>query len=161
MIILVMGVSGAGKTTVGERLAARLGFRFIDADAHHPRQNIAKMAAGCPLDDADRGPWLEALNALLREETDAVLACSALKQRYREILARGIDDFRVVFLTGDAALIGRRLAQRKHPYMPASLLGSQLAALEPPKKAIEVDVAGNDPDRCISRIVEALLGSAP
>jgi gluconokinase len=157
MIVLVMGVSGAGKTAIGGRLAERLGFRFIDADDHHPAANVAKMAAGTPLDDADRQPWLEKLNLMVREEANAVLACSALKARYRETLARGVDDFRTVFLKGDASLIRKRLEARKHRYMPASLLDSQLATLEPPVGAIEVDVS-NDVDRCVARIVEALKG---
>lgn len=141
MIVLVMGVSGAGKTAIGERLAARLGFPFIDADDHHPEQNVAKMAAGIPLGDADRAPWLKALNRILRGHGDAVIACSALKQRYREALLAGVPDARIVFLNGDPGLIRKRLAARQHRYMPASLLDSQLAALEPPADAIAIDVA--------------------
>jgi gluconokinase len=154
MIVLVMGVSGAGKTAIGERLAARLGFRFIDADDHHPAQNVAKMAAGIPLDDADRRPWLEKLNGLLKNEANAVIACSALKQRYRDLLL-GALDARTVFLKGEASLIRKRLEARKHRYMPASLLDSQFAALEPPIGAIEIDVA-EDVDRCVAKIAEAL-----
>jgi gluconokinase len=155
MIVLVMGVSGAGKTALGERLAQRLGFRFIDADDHHPAKNVAKMAAGIPLDDADREPWLERLNFLLAREQNAVLACSALKARYRAMLAHGLGDFRIVFLKGGKDLIAHRLAERKHRYMPASLLDSQFAALEPPVAAIEVDVA-DDVERCVAKIVAAL-----
>jgi gluconokinase len=155
MIVLVMGVSGSGKTTIGERLAERLGFRFLDADDFHPPENVAKMAAGTPLTDEDRAPWLAGLNAALKVEDDAVLACSALKQRYRDVLARGLRDFRVVHLKGTRELIHRRMTERRHRYMPASLLDSQLAALEPPREAIEVDVA-EDPDRCVERIVKAL-----
>jgi gluconokinase len=155
MIVLVMGVSGAGKTAVGERLAQRLGVRFIDADDHHPEENVAKMAAGIPLDDADRRPWLEKLNALLKREQDAVLACSALKQAYRALLARNVPDFRTVFLKGSAEVIGARLAAREHRYMPPSLLASQFAALEPPDDAIEVDVA-NDVETCVAKIAKAL-----
>jgi gluconokinase len=118
MIVLVMGVSGAGKTAIGERLAQRLGFRFIDADDHHPAENVAKMAAGIPLDDADRAPWLEKLNALLRNEQNAVLACSALKQRYRAALARGMDDFRTVFLNPDPMLLRARLEAAEQPVRP-------------------------------------------
>ena len=155
MIVLVMGVSGAGKTAIGERLAQRLGFRFIDADDHHPAQNVAKMASGIPLDDADRQPWLEKLNSMLRGETNAVLACSALKARYRETLARGVDDFRTIFLNPDPALVRARLEARKHRYMPASLLASQLATLEPPVEAMEVDVTG-DVDACVVKIAKEL-----
>jgi gluconokinase len=155
MIVLVMGVSGAGKTAIGERLAARLGLPFIDADDHHPAQNVAKMAAGVPLDDADRAPWLERLNRILLAHGDAVIACSALKQRYRDVLLAGVPEARIVFLKGDPGLIRKRLEARKHRYMPASLLDSQLAALEPPGDAIEIDVA-EDADHCASRIVAKL-----
>lgn len=155
MIILVMGVSGAGKTAIGGRLAQRLGFRFIDADDHHPPENVAKMAAGIPLDDADRKPWLEKLNALLKEENKAILACSALKQSYRGVLSKGVNDFRTVFLNPDPALIRARLEAREHRYMPASLLASQLSTLEAPHDAIEIDVTG-DVDACVATIVEAL-----
>lgn len=150
-----MGVSGAGKTTLGMRLAERLGFEFIDADEHHPPANVAKMAAGTPLEDADRWPWLARLNALLRQRQDAVLACSALKQAYRERLLDGVGEHRVVFLRASAELIASRLAARKHRYMPASLLGSQLATLEPPVDAITVDVDGA-PEECVARIMAAL-----
>ncbi len=150
MIVLVMGVSGAGKTAVGERLAARLGWRFIDADDFHPPANVAKMAAGHPLDDADRAPWLSALNRLLKSEDNAVLACSALKQKYRDALLEGISA-RIAFLHGSKETIGARLAGRKHRYMPASLLDSQLAALEPPRGAIEVDIEAD-----VDAIVEAI-----
>ncbi|HET7672121.1 MAG TPA: gluconokinase [Burkholderiales bacterium] len=141
MIVVVMGVSGVGKTTIGRLVAERLGWRFIDADDHHPAANVAKMAAGIPLQDSDRWPWLDRLNEILRQERDAVLACSALKESYRQRLLAGIADPRVVFLEGDKALIASRLAARKHRYMPAALLDSQLAALEPPARAIRVDVA--------------------
>ena len=155
MIVLAMGVSGAGKTTIGKRLARRLAWPFIDADDYHPSANVAKMAAGVPLEDADRWPWLDALNRRLRGERNAVLACSALKQSYRQRLLAGVADARVVFLSGNRALIGARLAQRKHRYMPASLLDSQFAALEPPAHAITVD-AGGEADACVEAIVAAL-----
>lgn len=141
MIAVVMGVSGVGKTTIGRLVAERLGWRFIDADDHHPAANVAKMAAGIPLQDADRWPWLDRLNEILRKEPDAVLACSALKESYRQRLLAGIADSRVVFLDGDKALIASRLAARKHRYMPATLLDSQFAALEPPARAVRIDVA--------------------
>jgi gluconokinase len=141
MIVLVMGVAGVGKTTIGEALARALGARFIDADDYHSPENVAKMKAGVPLQDADRWPWLQRLNAILKDEKDAVLACSALKETYRRHLAQGIGDFRVVYLHGSAALIRERMKARQHRYMPATLLDSQLATLEPPADAIAVDVA--------------------
>jgi gluconokinase len=148
MIVVLMGVSGVGKTTLGERLAKRLGWPFIDADDYHPAANVAKMAGGVALDDEDRWPWLDALNQRLREEADAVVACSALKQSYRERLLAGIAEARVVFLHGAKPLIAARLAERKHRYMPASLLDSQFATLEPPAQAIAIDVAG-EPEACV------------
>ena len=145
MIVVVMGVSGSGKTTIGKLLATRLGCVFFDGDDFHPPANVAKMKAGTPLDDADRGPWLLKLNDLLRQSekrgADTVLACSALKQSYREILARGLPPCRFVYLNGDIELIRSRLDDRRHRYMPASLLESQFAALEPPQDCIAVDIA--------------------
>jgi gluconokinase len=155
MIVLLMGVSGAGKTTIGELLAQRLRWRFIDADDYHPPANVAKMAAGVPLEDADRWPWLDALNRRLREEQDVIVACSALKESYRQRLLAGIRDARVVHLYGDKALIAARIAARKHRYMPASLLDSQFATLEPPSAAIAVDVSGA-PQASVAAIVAAL-----
>ena len=105
MIVVVMGVSGAGKSTIGRLLAERLGYPFLDADEFHPPESIAKMAAGTPLTDADREPWLELLNGKLRERENAVLACSALKQTYRQMLSRGLADCRFVHLHGSLELI--------------------------------------------------------
>jgi gluconokinase len=155
VIAVVMGVSGTGKTTLGEALARRLGWRFIDADDHHPAANVAKMAAGTPLEDEDRWPWLDRLNALLRAEQNAVLACSALKERYRQRLARNLPRVQWIYLAGERELIRSRLDERRHRYMPASLLDSQFAALEPPDEAIVVDVAAT-PESCVAAIVEQL-----
>ena len=145
LAVVVMGVSGCGKTEVGRRLAQRLGARFIDADDLHPPANVEKMRAGIPLDDADRAPWLRLLNARLREAAAAgepvVLACSALKQRYRDSLADGVPGLRFVHLAGNRELIAARLGTRQHRYMPATLLDSQFAALEAPVDAIVIDVA--------------------
>lgn len=150
-----MGVSGCGKSTLGPRLAARLGVPFVDADEFHPPANVAKMAAGTPLTDADRQPWLELLNRKMRDAGDAVLACSALKRRYRATLAQGLANCRFVHLRGSLELIRGRLTERKHRYMPASLLESQFAALEPPDDAIDVDVA-RTPEDSVETILRAL-----
>ena len=143
MIVVVMGVSGCGKSTVGVALAQALGWPFVDADDLHPPSNVAKMAAGVPLTDEDRWPWLDRIVEALRRMTDThphvVLACSALRQAYRDRLARA-GDVRFVHLTGDAQTIADRLAARHHRYMPATLLASQFATLEPPPDAIEVDI---------------------
>jgi len=155
VIAVVMGVSGAGKTAIGEALARELGWRFIDADDYHPEANVAKMAAGQALDDEDRWPWLDRLNTVLKEERQAVLACSALKERYRARLARGIGDVEWIYLKGDFDLIRSRLAQRRHRYMPASLLESQFAALEPPAQAITIDVEADVPT-CVAQIAARL-----
>jgi gluconokinase len=165
MIVLVMGVAGAGKTTIGAALARRLCCRFIDADDYHPPQNITKMKAGISLDDADRRPWLERLNKELRTSDlisqNAVIACSALKQDYRERLAQGIHDFRTVYLHGSPNLIRSRMAARTHRYMPATLLDSQFAVLEPPSEAISIDIAATA-DECVAGIVARLTaGTIP
>ena len=152
-----MGVSGVGKTTIGELVAKELRWRFIEGDDFHPRENVAKMAAGRPLEDADRWPWLDALNKALRKEHDAVVTCSALKESYRKRLLDGIDDFLLVHLHGSRELLASRLAKRKHRYMPASLLDSQLATLEPPSRALCVDVAA-DAERSAAVIVKAVRG---
>lgn len=151
MIVVVMGVSGAGKTTLGQALAGELGWRYLDADDHHPAANVAKMAAGTPLDDADRRPWLDKLNSLLQKEKHAVLGCSALKEAYRQHLTAGLKDFRIVYLHGSFELLSKRAAERKHRFMPASLLKSQFAALEPPAGAIEIDVA-QPVQACVAQI---------
>ena len=145
MIVIVMGVSGSGKTTIGEALGREMGWTYLDADDFHPKANVEKMAAGIPLQDADRWPWLEKMNEKLlemqRQERSAILGCSALKQTYRDRLARNIKNLKIVYLKGDFDLIHQRVTGRKHRYMPASLLRSQFDTLEPPQGAIEVDIA--------------------
>ena len=154
MILLVMGVSGSGKNTIGEPLAKKLGWRFIDGDDYHPKENVAKMAAGIPLQDADRWPWLDKLNSVLKKETQAVIACSALKEAYRQRLLKDIES-KVVYLRGSFELIKSRVEARKHRYMPASLLKSQFDTLEPPKDAIEVDVS-KDPQVSVAFVISQL-----
>ena len=144
MQVVVMGVTGVGKTTVGRLIALRLKARFVDADDFHPPENVAKMRAGIPLDDADRQPWLASLNAHLRaaaSRDDAlVLACSALKSVYRERLRDGLPDLRFVHLVGARELIAERLGTRSGHYMNPALLDSQFATLENPGNAIRLDV---------------------
>jgi gluconokinase len=151
VILIIMGVSGSGKSTIGEPLAARRGVPFLDADEFHPPANVAKMAAGTPLTDADRQPWLKLLNEKLRALPDAVLACSALKESYRQVLSSDIPGCRFVYLRGSIELVRSRLTDRKHRYMPASLLESQFAALEPPPDAIEVDIR-HSVEECVAEI---------
>ena len=135
-IIVVMGVSGSGKSTVAERLAARLQWPFAEADTFHPGANIEKMRSGVALTDEDRWPWLDAIAAWIdatrARGRQGVDTCSALKRAYRERLARGRDGVRFVYLQGSYELIASRLAGRRHEYMPAALLRSQFDALEEP-----------------------------
>jgi carbohydrate kinase (thermoresistant glucokinase family) len=161
MIVVMMGVSGSGKTTVGQCLAARLGWPFKEGDDLHPPANIAKMRSGAPLTDADRAPWLAAvgrwIDAWRQSSTSGVITCSALKRDYREELARRRPEVHFVFLRGDAATISERLARRGAHFMPPALLASQFADLEPPtdKDAILVEV--DQPiERQVERIVRAL-----
>ena len=159
MIVVLMGVSGSGKTTIGTALAGRVGWAFVEGDDWHPPQNVAKMSAGTPLTDEDRFPWLDRLNAELRVREargeNVVVACSALRHSYRERLTRGLARWELVFLHGSFELLSRRMAERRHRFMPASLLQSQFDALEPPVKAIAVDVA-EPPERAVEKIRIAL-----
>jgi gluconokinase len=145
--LIVMGVSGAGKSTVAEALSARLGWRCEDGDRFHPASNVAKMSAGQPLSDEDRWPWLKAIadeiDRLCGKEQRAVVACSALKRAYRKVLVHGRDDVRIVFLDGTQELIAARLATRKGHFMPPGLLDSQFRTLErpgPDEEAIAVSI---------------------
>lgn len=165
-ILVVMGVSGCGKSTVGALLAAALQIEFLEGDGLHSQRNIARMASGIALTDEDRKDWLELVAGHLARarHTGAglVVACSALKRAYRDILRRGAPQLVFVHLNGASELLGARTAQRTGHYMPASLLQSQLATLEPPtpdEQALTVDVA-LAPD-VIVRVVLAALESAP
>jgi gluconokinase len=134
--LVVMGVSGSGKSTVADKLAERLGWAFEDGDRFHPASNVAKMSAGQPLTDEDRWPWLRAIadeiDRVCKAGERAVIACSALKRAYRDILVHGRSDVRIVFLNGSQELIADRLAARKGHFMPPGLLDSQFRTLEPP-----------------------------
>jgi carbohydrate kinase (thermoresistant glucokinase family) len=164
-VVLVMGVSGSGKTVVGRLLARALDATFHDADSYHPAENVARMAAGVPLTDTDRQPWLDALAHLVRstligpDGPGIVLACSALARRYRRRLGVGQAAVRLVHLDGSAAVIRRRIEARTDHFMPAALLDSQLAILErpgPDERPIVVDVACS-PDEIV-RVIRSALG---
>jgi gluconokinase len=166
-ILVVMGVSGSGKTTIATRLAGRLDWTFKDADDLHPAANVAKMHAGIPLDDADRAPWLAAvadwIGARLAAGDRAIVACSALKRAYRYTILGGRDSVCFVYLEGGRALLAQRLAGRKGHFMPADLLDSQLATLEPPgpdEPAITVSVDAT-PEEIVEMIVARLNLEAP
>ena len=136
-VVVVMGVAGTGKTTIGPLLAARLGVPYAEGDDFHPQANIAKMSAGHPLTDDDRWPWLDAIGRWAHERhgLGGVVSSSALKRSYRDILVHGRDDIRIVFLNGTQDLIADRLAARKGHFMPPGLLTSQFKTLEPPQPA--------------------------
>lgn len=142
--VIVMGVSGCGKTTIGSKLAERLEWSFIESDNFHSEEDVRKMANGIPLTDADRQPWLEKLHALLVEcsqkNQPAVMACSALKEKYRQTLSAGLNNIRFVYLKGDYDLIRERMQKRQH-FMKAEMLKSQFEALEEPKDALILDIS--------------------
>jgi gluconokinase len=161
MIIALMGVSGSGKSTVGEALASALGWRFLDADEFHPPANVAKMRAGMPLTDEDREPWLariaSELRAILARGESGVLACSALREVYRHRIASA-GDVRFVYLAGDQATIAARLASRQHRYMPPTLLASQFATLEEPADALRIDIRLDVAEQ-VAAIIDVLVPS--
>jgi gluconokinase len=163
MVLVIMGVSGSGKTTVGKLLAERLGWQYQEGDALHPPENVAKMSAGTPLSDADRTPWLR----LIANRIDAwrsrgeagVVTCSALRQAYRDIIIGERPDVGLVHLRGSRELIGRRMAARKGHFMPTALLDNQFATLQEPsaeERAIVVDVGGAP-----AEIVDEILRRLP
>lgn len=160
MVIVIMGVTGSGKTTIGKLLAAKLGWRYFDADDFHPAANIKKMSSGQPLTDVDRLPWLQTLRTLVRESLDrnenCVLACSALKRSYREYLL--LDErVKLIYLKGDARVIQARLAQRQGHYMAPALLDSQFDILEEPGAETQVPITSSPED--IVRTIEERLHS--
>jgi carbohydrate kinase (thermoresistant glucokinase family) len=142
---LIMGVSGSGKSTLGLALARELGWDFIDGDNFHPAANIAKMASGIPLDDSDREPWLDLLNeklrASIRTNRRPILACSALKEKYRQRLLKDVDGMAILFLKGSYDTIRSRLAERAGHFMKESLLQSQFDALEEPRDVLVMDIS--------------------
>jgi gluconokinase len=149
MVIVLMGVAGSGKTTLGTRVAAELGWLFADADDYHPAANVEKMRKGIPLTDADRAPWLATLRELIMrwiaEGQNAMLACSALKREYRDELRTG-PEVRFLYLKAAPEVLRERLRARSGHYMKAGMLESQLATLEQPKDAMVVDVSGTVED---------------
>jgi carbohydrate kinase (thermoresistant glucokinase family) len=160
-----MGVSGIGKTTIGTLLAEKLGWGYAEGDSYHPPENVEKMRGGTPLTDADRWPWLDAIaddiDRWRQAGTGMVVACSALKRAYRDVLIGDRSDVRLVRLAGDESLIRARLEQRADHYMPPSLLASQLATLEAPtadEHPIVVDVT-EAPETCVAQILAKLGGS--
>jgi gluconokinase len=158
--LVVMGVSGSGKSTIADALAKRLNWRFEDGDGFHPASNVAKMSAGHPLTDEDRWPWLQAIadeiDRVCGKGDRAVVACSALKRAYRNVLVHGRDDVRIVFLDGTEALVASRLAARRGHFMPPGLLASQFKTLEPPtpdEQPVAVSI-----DATVEAIVDDIIG---
>ena len=157
-----MGVSGCGKTTVGQAIAARLGWQFQEGDALHPSENVAKMAGGTPLVDADRWPWLERIAAVIdgwrAQGLSGVVTCSALKRAYRDILVGNRADVRLVYMRGDQPTVAARLAARTGHFMPPALLASQFATLQAPaidEHPVIADI-GQAPDAIVDSVVAAI-----
>lgn len=166
MIIVMMGICGSGKTTLGRRLAERLGIPFVEGDDYHPRENVAKMAVGTPLTDADRWPWLHRLGAAMGEWAakgqDTVVSCSALRREYRDHLRAAAPDVRFVFLEGAVELVRERMARRHDHFMPVALIDSQIAALEDPRGepgVIAVSIAAS-PEHIVDELAGTLSAGA-
>ena len=160
MIVVLMGVAGSGKTTVGRRLADALGCSFVEGDAFHPSASVEKMKRGAPLTDADRMPWLDALrqhlDGLAAQGQSAVVACSALKAAYRARLLDGLPEARLVYLRGDYDLIRQRLEKRPEHFFRPALLRSQFDALEEPADALAIDIG--PPPESIALAIQNHLG---
>ncbi len=160
MIVVLMGVAGSGKTTIGRLLSRRTGWPFFDGDDFHPPENVAKMAQGVPLTDADRAGWLAQLAGIIRAHLEAqqpmILACSALKRSYRAQLKVDASRVHFVYLKGDYAVILARLQSRSDHYMRPEMLASQFADLEEPLDALQVDIT-NPPQELVNTILQALL----
>ena len=159
MVLILMGPMGSGKTTIGKMLAEKLGWPFYDGDSFHPKENVEKMRAGIALTDEDRRVWLEKLRdniqRWLEQRQDTILACSALKQAYRDILGVDQETVRTVYLKGSYQLLSKRIEERQHPYMDNSLLRSQLDTLEEPKEGLRVDVSAT-PEMIVRTIIQNL-----
>ena len=159
MVVLLMGVAGSGKTTIGRELASELGWKFADADEFHPPANVAKMSAGIPLDDADRAPWLAAIrlyiDARLEQGENAVVTCSALKEKHRTVLRGDPTAVKLVYLRGTRDVLQARINARVGHFMKPAMLDSQLAALEEPTNAHVVDI-DQSPAQIIAAIRAAL-----
>jgi len=155
MLILIMGVAGSGKSTIGKELAARIGYTFLEADDFHSEDNKKKMASGIPLTDTDREPWLKSMSDAIREIDCTVLACSALKEKYRKLLLSSSNRSIIIFLHGDRELLYERLTSRKSHFMNPKLLDSQLEILEEPKNCLKVHISA-PPDEAITEIIQYL-----
>lgn len=160
VVIIIMGVSGSGKSTIGKLLSEELSIEFYDGDDFHPKENIEKMKAGHPLNDHDRAGWLAAIHDFghhqIRNQQSCIIACSALKKSYRDLLRKDMQDqLKIVYLEGDFQTIQTRLAQRKSHFMPTALLQSQFETLEPPQNAIRVDLRLS-PKEIVKNIVKQL-----
>lgn len=157
MVLILMGPMGCGKTTIGKMLAEKLGWPFYDADDFHPKENVEKMQTGIALSDEDRKLWLEKLRANMRrwlkDKQNIILACSALKQAYRDILGVNQNTVRTVYLKGSYELLRKRIEERQHRYMDKNLLRSQLDILEEPKDGLCVDISAT-PEEIVSTIIK-------
>ena len=159
MVLILMGPMGCGKTTIGKMLAEKLGWAFYDGDDFHPKKNVEKMRAGIALTDEDRKAWLEKLHAnirrWLRDKQNSILACSALKQAYRDILGVNQDTVKTVYLKGSYELLRQRIEGRQHPYMDKNLLRSQVETLEEPSDGLTVDISA-PPETIVCIIMDRL-----